>query len=43
VTGRLPIPRPATPAEIAAAYVFVMTSSYLTGTVIDVDGGLLVT
>jgi NAD(P)-dependent dehydrogenase (short-subunit alcohol dehydrogenase family) len=42
VTGRLPIPRPAAPAEIAAAYLFVMTASYLTGAVIDVDGGLLV-
>jgi NAD(P)-dependent dehydrogenase (short-subunit alcohol dehydrogenase family) len=42
VTGRLPIPRPATPDEIATAYVFAMTSTYLTGAVIDVDGGLLV-
>jgi NAD(P)-dependent dehydrogenase (short-subunit alcohol dehydrogenase family) len=42
VTGRLPIPRPAAPSEIAAAYLFVMTATYLTGAVIDVDGGLLV-
>ncbi len=42
VTGGLPIPRPASPEEVAAAYVFAMTSSYLTGAVIDIDGGLLV-
>ena len=42
VTEQLPIPRPALPEEIAAAYIFAMTSSYLTGAVIDIDGGLLV-
>jgi NAD(P)-dependent dehydrogenase (short-subunit alcohol dehydrogenase family) len=42
VTGQLPIPRPAAPEEIATAYIFAMTSSYLTGAVIDIDGGLLV-
>jgi NAD(P)-dependent dehydrogenase (short-subunit alcohol dehydrogenase family) len=42
VTAHLPIPRPATPDEIATAYMFAMTATYLTGAVIDIDGGLLV-
>jgi NAD(P)-dependent dehydrogenase (short-subunit alcohol dehydrogenase family) len=42
VTRQLPVPRPARPDEIATAYLFAMTAAYLTGTVIDIDGGLLV-
>jgi NAD(P)-dependent dehydrogenase (short-subunit alcohol dehydrogenase family) len=42
VTADQPIPRPAEPAEVAQAYVFAMTASFVTGTVIDVDGGKLV-
>lgn len=42
VTGRLPIPRVAQPAEIAQGYLFAMTATYLTGTTLDIDGGLLV-
>lgn len=42
ITSRLPIGRVAEPQEIARAYIFAMTNTYLTGTVVDVDGGLLV-
>jgi len=42
VTGQLPISRPAQPAEIAQGYLFAMTAGYLTGAVLDLDGGLLV-
>jgi len=42
ITAGQPIPRPADPGEIADAFVFAMTSSYLTGAVIDIDGGFLV-
>ncbi|MCW5729683.1 MAG: SDR family oxidoreductase [Alphaproteobacteria bacterium] len=43
VTGRLPIARAASAAEIAQGYIFAMTATYLTGAVLDLDGGLLVT
>jgi NAD(P)-dependent dehydrogenase (short-subunit alcohol dehydrogenase family) len=42
VIKQLPLPRVAQPDEVAAAYLFAMTARYLTGTVIDIDGGLLV-
>lgn len=42
VTAGQPINRPGTPEEVAHAYLFAMTSTYLTGVVIDVDGGFLV-
>jgi len=42
VTSRLPLERVAEPREIAQAYLFAMTATYLTGTVVEVDGGLLV-
>jgi NAD(P)-dependent dehydrogenase (short-subunit alcohol dehydrogenase family) len=42
VTGRLPIPRVAQPDEIAQAYIFALTATYMTGMIIDMDGGLLV-
>lgn len=42
VTANQPIARPARPEEIAQAFLFAMTATYLTGTVIDVDGGFLV-
>ena len=42
VTAGQPVPRPAGPEEIAQAFLFAMTSTYLTGSVIDVDGGFLV-
>ena len=39
VVGPLPIPRAATPAEAAKAYVYLMLNSYATGQVLPVDGG----
>ena len=43
--GRLPLRRPAQPAEIAAAAEFFVSeqNSYVTGAVLPVDGGLLAT
>jgi NAD(P)-dependent dehydrogenase (short-subunit alcohol dehydrogenase family) len=35
----LPVGRIGTPEELAAAYLFVMTNGFVTGAVIDVDGG----
>lgn len=35
----LPVGRGGTPDELADAYLFAMTNSFLTGTVIDIDGG----
>ena len=35
----LPLPRGATPAEAAMAYVYLMQNSYATGQVLPVDGG----
>ena len=35
----LPVKRAGTPDELAAAYLFAMTNGFLTGAVIDVDGG----
>ena len=42
VTANMPLGRPAEPNEIADAYLFALTADYLTGAVIDVDGGFLV-
>jgi len=35
----LPVPRGATPAEAATAYVYLMLNTYVTGQVLAVDGG----
>ncbi|MEC9344454.1 MAG: SDR family oxidoreductase [Pseudomonadota bacterium] len=42
VTGNMPLGRAARPEEIADAYLFAITADYLTGAVIDIDGGFLV-
>ena len=42
VTAGQPIARPGTPDEIADGYLFAMSSTFLTGVVIDVDGGFVV-
>ena len=39
VVNPLPIPRAATPAEAAQAYVYLMLNSYATGQILPVDGG----
>ena len=39
VSASLPVGRVAAPHELAAAYLFAMTNGFITGTVIDVDGG----
>jgi len=36
---RLPLPRGASPAESAIAYVYLMLNSYVTGQTVSVDGG----
>lgn len=38
-TASLPLPRAASPAEAATAYVYLMLNGYLTGQVLQVDGG----
>jgi NAD(P)-dependent dehydrogenase (short-subunit alcohol dehydrogenase family) len=42
-TAGLPIPRAATPAEVAQAYIYLMLNGYVTGQVLPVDGGGLLT
>jgi NAD(P)-dependent dehydrogenase (short-subunit alcohol dehydrogenase family) len=38
-TSTLPLPRSATPAEAAEAYLYLMRGGYTTGQVLIVDGG----
>jgi NAD(P)-dependent dehydrogenase (short-subunit alcohol dehydrogenase family) len=40
--ARLPLPRGASPAEAATAYIYSMLNSYATGQILPVDGGGLV-
>lgn len=42
VTANVPLQRIAQPQEIALAYVFAMSCSYLTGEILDVSGGQLI-
>jgi NAD(P)-dependent dehydrogenase (short-subunit alcohol dehydrogenase family) len=42
IAGVLPVGRVGAPEDVAHAYLFAMTAAYLTGTVIDIDGGHLV-
>ena len=39
MSGGLPIPRGAAPAEAAHAYVYLMLNGYVTGQILPVDGG----
>ena len=39
IVAQLPIPRAATPEEAAMAYVYAMVNRYVTGQVLQVDGG----
>lgn len=39
VSAALPVKRVATPEELASAYLFVMTNPFVTGAVVDIDGG----
>ncbi|GAB4483369.1 MAG: SDR family oxidoreductase [Anaerolineales bacterium] len=39
LTGRLPLPRAASPAELTSALEFLLKNEYITGQVIRVDGG----
>jgi NAD(P)-dependent dehydrogenase (short-subunit alcohol dehydrogenase family) len=39
LTAGLPLPRAATPAEAAQAYVYLMLNGYITGQILPVDGG----
>ncbi len=39
VVASLPVPRAATPAEAAKAYVYLMLNNYATGQILPVDGG----
>jgi NAD(P)-dependent dehydrogenase (short-subunit alcohol dehydrogenase family) len=38
-TAALPLPRAASPAEVATAYVYLMLNGYVTGQILPVDGG----
>ena len=38
-TAAQPVPRAASPAEAAKAYVYLMLNSYATGQILPVDGG----
>jgi len=39
MVSQLPLPRAASPAETATAYVYSMVNTYATGQVLPVDGG----
>lgn len=39
IVAHLPVPRSATPAEAAKAYVYLMLNRYATGQILPVDGG----
>jgi len=39
IVAPLPVPRAATPAEAARAYVYLMLNGYATGQILPVDGG----
>lgn len=41
MTAKLPVPRAGRPEEIAAVAMGILTSTFMTGAVIDVDGGAL--
>ena len=38
-TSGLPLPRAASPAEAATAYIYLMLNGYVTGQILPVDGG----
>jgi NAD(P)-dependent dehydrogenase (short-subunit alcohol dehydrogenase family) len=38
---KVPLKRLGTPAEVATAYVYLMTNSFITGQVLSVDGGVM--
>ena len=40
-TAQLPINRPGTAEEVARAFMYLMQADYVTGTVMDVEGGML--
>ncbi len=42
-TASLPVGHLGQPEELAAAYLFLMTATYVTGVVLPVDGGLVLT
>jgi NAD(P)-dependent dehydrogenase (short-subunit alcohol dehydrogenase family) len=42
IAATLPLGRVGAPEEVAEAYIFAMRATWLTGTVIDIDGGHLV-
>jgi NAD(P)-dependent dehydrogenase (short-subunit alcohol dehydrogenase family) len=39
VSGTLPVRRPGRPEELARSYLYLMTNGFVTGSVLDVDGG----
>jgi NAD(P)-dependent dehydrogenase (short-subunit alcohol dehydrogenase family) len=39
LTAGLPIPRAASPSEVALAYIYLMLNQYVTGQILPVDGG----
>jgi NAD(P)-dependent dehydrogenase (short-subunit alcohol dehydrogenase family) len=39
VSATLPVRRPGSPEELARSYIFLMTNGFVTGSVLDVDGG----
>ena len=42
IVASLPVPRGASPAEAATAYVYLMLNRYATGQILPIDGGGLV-
>lgn len=41
-TANNPVPRAGTPEEVASGILFALSNPFVTGTVIDVDGGAAV-
>lgn len=39
MAARLPVGHVAIPQEIASAYLFLMQNAYVTGALVDIDGG----
>ena len=42
MTASHPVARPGTPEEVAAGIVFALENTFMTGSILEIDGGLVV-